>query len=57
MRFAGHPSLGTAVAVAALVISQGVEMGRPSTLRCALDGDRVRVGGDVVVLAQGTVWL
>ena len=40
-----------------LVISQGVEMGRPSTLRCALDGDRVRVGGDVVVLAQGTVWL
>jgi predicted PhzF superfamily epimerase YddE/YHI9 len=32
-------------------------MGRPSTLRCALDGDRVRVGGDVVVLAQGTVWL
>ncbi len=40
-----------------LVISQGVEMGRPSTLRCALEGDRVRVGGDVVVLAQGTVWL
>jgi len=40
-----------------LTVSQGVEMGRPSTLRCALESDRVRVGGDVVVLAQGTVWL
>jgi trans-2,3-dihydro-3-hydroxyanthranilate isomerase len=40
-----------------LTVNQGVEMGRPSTLRCALDGDRVRVGGDVVVLARGMVWL
>lgn len=40
-----------------LTVTQGVEMARPSTLHCALDGDRVRVGGDVVVLAQGTVWL
>lgn len=40
-----------------LTVTQGVEMGRPSTLRCALDGDRVRVGGDVVVLARGTAWL
>jgi trans-2,3-dihydro-3-hydroxyanthranilate isomerase len=40
-----------------LTVAQGIEMGRPSTLRCKLDGDRVCVGGDVVVLAQGTVWL
>ncbi|MDQ3770126.1 MAG: PhzF family phenazine biosynthesis protein [Actinomycetota bacterium] len=40
-----------------LTVAQGVEMGRPSTLRCVLDGDRVRVGGDVVVVAQGRVWL
>ena len=40
-----------------LTVAQGAEMGRPSTLRCELDGDRVRVGGDVVVLAEGRVWL
>jgi trans-2,3-dihydro-3-hydroxyanthranilate isomerase len=38
-------------------IHQGQEMGRPSRLRCSWDDEheRVRVGGDVVVLAQGTV--
>lgn len=40
-----------------LTVTQGAEMGRSSILRCALEGDRVRVGGDVVVLARGTVWL
>ena len=29
-----------------LTIDQGVEMGRPSRLECAIEGDRVRVGGD-----------
>lgn len=38
-------------------ISQGVEMGRPSRLEAALEGDRVRVGGDVVVLVEGTLRL
>jgi trans-2,3-dihydro-3-hydroxyanthranilate isomerase len=40
-----------------LRIEQGVEMGRPSTLDCSVEGDRVRVGGDVVVVARGTVAL
>ena len=40
-----------------LEIDQGVEMGRPSRLVAEVDGDTVRVGGDVVVLAEGTVHL
>jgi len=40
-----------------LTVRQGVEMGRPSRLDCAVEGDRVRVGGDVVVVADGTVRL
>ena len=40
-----------------LEVDQGVEMGRPSRLVAWLDGDRVRVGGDVVILAEGTVHL
>lgn len=38
-------------------ITQGVEMGRPSHLVAELEGDRVRVGGDVVVVIEGTVAL
>lgn len=38
-------------------IAQGVEMGRPSRLVAELEGDRVRVGGDVMVVAEGTVRL
>ncbi len=40
-----------------LEIRQGVEMGRPSTLRTELTGGRVRVGGGVVVVVDGTVRL
>jgi trans-2,3-dihydro-3-hydroxyanthranilate isomerase len=42
-----------------LDIHQGVEMGRRSLLRCRFDEEteRVRVGGDVVILARGTVSL
>ena len=32
-------------------------MGRRSVLRAAIDGDRVRVSGDVVVLFDGTIRL
>jgi trans-2,3-dihydro-3-hydroxyanthranilate isomerase len=39
------------------VVDQGVEMGRPSRLRAAIEGDRVRVGGDVVTVIEGTVHL
>ena len=34
-------------------IEQGLEMGRPSRLSAAMEGDRPRVGGDVVVVLEG----
>jgi trans-2,3-dihydro-3-hydroxyanthranilate isomerase len=40
-----------------LTIAQGVEMGRPSELRCAIEGERVRVSGDAVVVIEGTLAL
>ena len=40
-----------------ITIAQGVEMGRASVLEAAVEGDRVRVGGDVVVVARGIVTL
>ena len=40
-----------------LTVRQGVEMGRPSTIDCAWAGDRPRVSGDVVVVADGHVRL
>jgi trans-2,3-dihydro-3-hydroxyanthranilate isomerase len=40
-----------------LTIRQGVEMGRPSTLETNVEGDRVRVGGGVVVVIDGRVTL
>ena len=40
-----------------LEISQGVEMGRRSVLRAEMEGERVRVSGDAVVLFDGTVYL
>src|SRR5215207_4463681 len=41
----------------AVTVSQGVEMGRASQLVAAIEGDRVRVGGDAVVVADGSVFL
>jgi len=41
----------------ALVVSQGVAMGRRSRLEARLHGDRVRVGGACVVIMEGSVWL
>lgn len=40
-----------------LVIDQGVQMGRPSRLEASMEGDRPRVGGEVVVLSEGTLHL
>ncbi|MDQ4040960.1 MAG: PhzF family phenazine biosynthesis protein, partial [Actinomycetota bacterium] len=40
-----------------LEIEQGVEMGRPSRLECAMEGDRPRVGGAAAILIEGTVSL
>jgi trans-2,3-dihydro-3-hydroxyanthranilate isomerase len=41
----------------AITIDQGAEMGRPSVLDAAIQDDRVRVGGEVHVVAEGTVAL
>jgi trans-2,3-dihydro-3-hydroxyanthranilate isomerase len=41
---------------ARLTIEQGVEMGRPSRLECEA-GERVRVGGEAVVVLDGTLAL
>jgi trans-2,3-dihydro-3-hydroxyanthranilate isomerase len=41
----------------ALAIDQGIEMGRPSRLDCAVEGDRVRVGGGAAIIVEGTVHL
>lgn len=46
-----------ATGCSSLRVEQGVEMGRPSVLDCAIEADRVRVGGGVVVVAAGTVGL
>jgi trans-2,3-dihydro-3-hydroxyanthranilate isomerase len=40
-----------------LEILQGVEMGRRSVLRAEIEGERVRVGGDAVVVVDGQVRL
>jgi trans-2,3-dihydro-3-hydroxyanthranilate isomerase len=40
-----------------LTIEQGVEMGRPSRIEAAMEGERPRVGGDVVALADGMLRL
>jgi trans-2,3-dihydro-3-hydroxyanthranilate isomerase len=40
-----------------LAIDQGVEMGRPSRLDCAVEDDRVRVGGGAAILIEGQVLL
>ena len=40
-----------------LTLSQGSEMGRPSTLVTRMDGERVRVSGAVVPLVDGTIEL
>jgi trans-2,3-dihydro-3-hydroxyanthranilate isomerase len=40
-----------------VTVSQGVEMGRASRLVAQLEGERVRVGGDVIVVADGSLFL
>jgi trans-2,3-dihydro-3-hydroxyanthranilate isomerase len=40
-----------------LTVTQGIEMGRASRIVTLLEGDRVRVGGDAVVVIDGTVFL
>src|SRR6185369_2078499 len=46
--------LAKRAAAAELTIEQGVEMRRPSRIEAAMEGERPRVGGDVVVVADGT---
>jgi len=41
----------------ALTIEQGIELRRPSRLEAAMEGERPRVGGRVVVVGDGTLHL
>jgi trans-2,3-dihydro-3-hydroxyanthranilate isomerase len=43
--------------VARLTIAQGEAIGRPSRIETAVEGDRIRVGGDAVVVLDGHVTL
>jgi trans-2,3-dihydro-3-hydroxyanthranilate isomerase len=43
--------------ISSISVAQGAEMGRPSRLDARIDGDRVRVGGDCVILMTGEVTL
>jgi trans-2,3-dihydro-3-hydroxyanthranilate isomerase len=49
--------VATRLGLEQLEIVQGAEMGRRSVLRTAVEGDRVRVGGDAVVVVDGEVVL
>lgn len=49
--------LHAATGATSLTIDQGIEMGRPGRLDCEMAGDRVRVSGEAVIVAEGTVWL
>lgn len=40
-----------------ITVEQGIEMGRPSRLEAAMEGERPRVGGDVVIVGDGTLYL
>jgi trans-2,3-dihydro-3-hydroxyanthranilate isomerase len=40
-----------------LTVTQGAEMGRPCRNDCTVEGDRVRVGGDVVVVFESQITL
>jgi trans-2,3-dihydro-3-hydroxyanthranilate isomerase len=41
--------------ISAISVAQGEQMGRPSRLQARIDGDRVRVGGEAVVVMAGEV--
>jgi trans-2,3-dihydro-3-hydroxyanthranilate isomerase len=43
--------------ITAISVEQGAQMGRPSRLEARRDGDRVRVGGDCVIVMTGEVSL
>jgi trans-2,3-dihydro-3-hydroxyanthranilate isomerase len=49
--------LGKRAGAARVEITQGVEMGRPGVLSTEIEGDRIRVGGDVVPIVDGEVRL
>lgn len=49
--------LAARVDCSSITVEQGIEMGRPSTLHAAMEGDRPRVGGSAVVLVHGLAHL
>jgi trans-2,3-dihydro-3-hydroxyanthranilate isomerase len=49
--------LAARAACTTLTIEQGIEMGRPSRIEAEMEGERPRVGGDVVAVGDGTLHL
>ena len=49
--------LSSRLGIDRITVHQGIAMGRPSRIDAQIEGDRVRVGGDVVVLSRGTLTL
>jgi trans-2,3-dihydro-3-hydroxyanthranilate isomerase len=49
--------LAARTGAAGVTIDQGVEMGRPSRLETRVEGDRIRVEGDVVVISDGSLFI
>ena len=43
--------------ISSISVEQGAEIGRPSRLDARIDGDRVRVGGDCVIVMTGEATL
>jgi PhzF family phenazine biosynthesis protein len=46
---------GVAQPATPVLVEQGHTLGRPSRIRVEVDGDRVRIGGAAVVVAEGTL--
>jgi len=55
------PAIGSAAAALRCEIHQGIEMGRPSVIYTAANGDIepgwVTVGGQAIVVGKGTLYL
>lgn len=48
-------AIARATGIDRITVRQGVEMGRPSRIEAEMEGDRVRVSGDVVVVLRGVL--
>jgi predicted PhzF superfamily epimerase YddE/YHI9 len=57
---AGRPQTrqaGKIPADAAAIVEEGYALGRPSRIQVTVSGQRVRVGGSGLVIAEGTLYI